>query len=100
MNTKGRRSDGTFDGSVPGPGLPKGYTPKATRDVREAVALIAQGNVDKVQGWLDRVAKEDPGRALDLYVKLLEYHIPKLARSELTGKDGEALRASLVISNA
>jgi len=48
--------------------------------------------------WLQRVAegdevlglKPDPAKALDLMQKLSEYHIPKLARTEVTGKDGEA----------
>lgn len=64
---------------------------KATKDVREAVALIARSNVSKVQGWLERVALLDPDKALDLYLKLIEYHIPKLARSEHTGADGGAI---------
>jgi hypothetical protein len=34
------------------------------------------------------VALEDPGKAADLYLKAIEYHIPKLARSEQTGPDG------------
>jgi hypothetical protein len=27
---------------------------------------------------------------LDIMLKMSEYHIPKLARTEVTGKDGEA----------
>jgi hypothetical protein len=34
------------------------------------------------------VALEDPGKAADLYLKAIEYHIPKLARSEVSGPDG------------
>lgn len=36
----------------------------------------------KVQSWLDAIAEKDPARALDLFVRLLEYHVPKLARTE------------------
>lgn len=71
-----------------GKGRVKGVPNKATADVRAAIALLAESNVEKVQGWLDRVARTDPDKALDLYFKMIEYHIPKLARSELSGPGG------------
>jgi hypothetical protein len=67
------------------PGSPN----KATRDVRAAIAIIAEKNIDSVQAWLGEI--EDPGKRLDLFIRLLEYHVPKLARTEMTGKDGGAL---------
>jgi hypothetical protein len=66
-----------------GKGRRKGVPNKITRDVRAAVAELAQNNMHKLQGWLDRVAKKDPAKAADLFVRLLEYHIPKLARAEM-----------------
>ena len=57
---------------------------KVTRDVREAIAEFAQANVDRMGAWLDAV--EDPAKRFDLYLRALEYHVPKLARSEVTGK--------------
>jgi hypothetical protein len=38
--------------------------------------------------WLNEVAQDDPYKALDLMNKLSEYHIPKLARTEISGVDG------------
>jgi hypothetical protein len=61
---------------------------KTTLDVREAIATLAQANVDRCQTWLDRIAEKDPDKAFDLYLKMLEYHVPKLARTELTGAGG------------
>ena len=55
-----------------------------TADVRAAIAAFAEANVGKCQSWLDAVAEKDPARALELFVRLLEYHVPKLARSEVT----------------
>jgi hypothetical protein len=41
--------------------------------------------------WLEKVAEDDPNKALDMMLKLSEYFIPKLARQELTGPDGKDL---------
>ena len=79
-------------GKKTGGGSRRGRPNKATTDVRAAIALIAQRNAKKFEGWLTRVAKEDPGKAADLFLKAIEYHIPKLQRSEVTGKDGDPIQ--------
>ena len=71
-----------------GGGSRQGVPNRATADVRQAIALIAQRNVGNFETWLGKVALEDPGKAADLYLKVIEYHIPKLARSEVSGPDG------------
>lgn len=80
-------------GKRPGAGRPKGSPNKATTDARAAISQIIEGNADKVQGWLDRTARKMPHRALDLYIKLAEFAIPKLGRIEHTGEGGGPVRA-------
>lgn len=63
-------------------GRRKGTPNKATRDVRAAIALIAQDNIDRVSAWLSEI--EDPAKRLGLFLDLCEYHIPKLARTEVS----------------
>ena len=77
--------------------------PKATLAAREAIARFVDGNAHRLQGWLDQVAegvkdeegdfvvKPDPEKAYTLFQAVIEYHVPKLARTELTGKDGKDL---------
>lgn len=64
---------------------------KSTVDVRASMALLAERNVAKLEEWLTATAETNPAKAADLLLRALEYHIPKLARNELTGKDGRDL---------
>jgi hypothetical protein len=64
------------------PGTPN----KSTTDVRAAIAVFAQANVAKIDGWLNEI--EDPAKRLDLYLRAIEYHLPKLGRMEVTGANG------------
>jgi hypothetical protein len=64
-------------------GRQRGTPNRATADVRQAIAVFAEANVHRLQEWLDRIADEDPAKAADIFVRLLEYHVPKLARSEI-----------------
>jgi hypothetical protein len=75
------------DGTA-GPGRPKGSANKSTTIVREAIANLLERNAPNMDRWLNEVADKDPHKALDIIQKLSEYHIPKLARTEVTGLDG------------
>lgn len=75
----------------PGPGRPKGSTNKATQQAREAIAKFVDGNAHRLQKWLDDIAADNPEKAFNLFQSVIEYHVPKLARSEITGKDGGAI---------
>ena len=72
---------------LPGPGRPKGLPNRATQAVREAIARMAEENAENFNLWLSQVAASSPEKACDIYLKAIEYHIPKLARTEVTGKD-------------
>jgi hypothetical protein len=64
-------------------GSRKGVPNKSTADVRAAIAQLAEKNVHKLEGWLTRIGRTDPGRAADIFLRMLEYHIPKLTRTEI-----------------
>ncbi len=84
-----------------GPGRPKGLPNKATQEAREAIGKFVDGNAGRLQEWLDQVANgvqgesgkwlvpPNPEKAFTLFQTVIEYHVPKLARTEVTGQDGK-----------
>tara|TARA_R110000772_G_scaffold66847_2_gene148688 strand:- start:268 stop:585 length:318 start_codon:yes stop_codon:yes gene_type:complete len=69
------------------PGIPN----KNTMAIREAYQKLTEDNLDNMSIWITQVAGDDPAKALDIMIRLSEYIIPKLARTELSGNDGEDL---------
>jgi hypothetical protein len=76
-------------------GRKKGIPNKSTQAAREAIALFVDGNAHRLTEWLDTVAygdpehdiKPNPAKAFELFQSVVEYHVPKLARTEVTGAD-------------
>jgi hypothetical protein len=80
---------------TPGPGRPPGLPNKTTALAREAIARFIDGNADRLQGWLDEIAADEklgPKAAFECFKDLLEYHVPKLARTEFVGEGGGPVR--------
>ena len=65
-----------------GRGRPKGAPNKTTQIVRDAIAMLAENNVPKLEQWLTQIAADNPTKAFELTLQLLEYNIPKLSRTE------------------
>ena len=66
----------------------KGIPNKATSNAREAIARFVDANSARMQEWLEQIAANDPKDAMRCLMDVMEYHVPKLARTEHTGKDG------------
>lgn len=95
-----------------GGGRPPGSPNRVTKEARAAIADFVDGNAHRLQEWLDRVANgvartdkdgnqmfdeegnpmwlvpPNPEKAFNLFQGVVEYHVPKLARSEMTGAGG------------
>jgi hypothetical protein len=70
-------------------GRAAGVPNKSTANAREAIAAFVDGNTPRLQAWLDAIeATDGPKAAWQCVMDLVEYHVPKLARTEVTGKDG------------
>ena len=72
-------------------GRPKGKPNKTTKHIREAYQKLTEDNLDNMTLWLQQIAADDPAKAMDTMISLSEYILPKLARTEMTGADGDDL---------
>jgi hypothetical protein len=97
-------------------GRPKGVGNKSTGMAREAIAKFVDGNAPAMQGWLESVAmgiqatdKEgkpkfstegnpvfivppNPEKAFGMLQSVMEYHLPKLARTEHSGDEDQPVK--------
>ena len=84
-------NSGSFRKGEKRPKQGKHGSPKAVLAAREAISLFTDGNADRLQGWLDEIHRTDGAKAaFECYTRLLEYSLPKIQRTELTGEGGEA----------
>ena len=80
-----------------GLGRPVGVPNKSTSMAREAIAKFVEGNAHKMEEWLIAVADgiqndegkyivaPNPEKAFGMLQTVMEYHVPKLARTEVVG---------------
>lgn len=74
-------------------GRQAGTPNRATQEARQAIALFVDQNAHRLTEWLNAVAdgdplndiKPNPAKAFEMFQSVVEYHIPKLARTELSG---------------
>jgi hypothetical protein len=110
--------------STSGQGRPKGTPNKATTEARQAISKFVDGNAHRLQEWLDQIANgvpavgpdgrpvldaegkprylvtPNPEKAFDMFSKVAEYAIPKLARTEVTGANGGPVQSELTVNVA
>lgn len=78
-------------------GRQAGTPNKATIDARFAIANFVEGNVERLNGWLEEIAQKDPKQAFDCFMSVIEYNIPKLARTEHTGDGGGDIKHDIAV---
>lgn len=76
---KPRVGDGT-----PGPGRPKGLQNRVTLEVKAFTTDLLNQRRGNLEAVLDTLEKDDPVRAAELYIKLIEICMPKTTTVEST----------------
>ena len=90
-------------------GRKAGVPNKVTQEAREAVKALLDANLPFLQTWLQNTAEgimddqtgkylvlPNPGKACDIVQNMVEYAVPKLARTEVVGDEKAPQR--LVVS--
>ena len=79
-------------GNVTNPlGRPKGVPNKATEAMRNALADFFHRNAGELDSLFQQIKADSPREAFKAVMETAEYVLPKLARNEHTGKDGEPI---------
>ena len=64
-------------------GRPKGAINRSTEMMKLTIARAVDNTLNTLSADLDKIRKDDPERAIELALKLMEFTIPKLSRTEM-----------------
>jgi hypothetical protein len=73
-------------------GRPVGAINRSTEQAKLALARLANSGLDALREDLVKIRKEDPLEAAKIYLKLIEYIVPKKAQMELTGEINQKIQ--------
>jgi len=75
-------------------GRPVGSKNMVTQDLRDTVRMLVTKNFKEIDAWIHQI--KDPKDKVHCIIALMDFAIPRLARTELSGVDGEALSIKVV----
>ena len=82
-------------------GRPVNALNRSTEQAKLSVARLANAGLDALKEDLEKIRKTDPIEAAKLYLRLLEYIVPKKAQMELSGELNQKIQqVSIQINNA
>jgi hypothetical protein len=65
-------------GNKLGKGRPAGKLNRSTEQAKLTLARLANKGLDNITEDIDKIREQNPVKAAEIYIKLLEYVIPKL----------------------
>ena len=64
-------------------GRPPGALNRSTEEMKLTIARAVNNTLNTISKDLEEIKKRDPEKAMDLALKLMEYALPKLSRTEM-----------------
>lgn len=64
-------------------GRPAGALNRSTEEMKLTIARAVNNTLNTISKDLEEIKKRDPEKAIDLALKLMEYSLPKLSRTEV-----------------
>ena len=86
-------------GNKLGKGRPKGAVNRSSEMMKLTVARATNRVLDELPKLLEDMIKKDPKGAVDIALKLLEFHLPKMSRIELKGEIDQRIQQITVNIN-
>jgi hypothetical protein len=79
-------------GNKIGKGRPVGAINRSTEQAKLAIARLANRGLDNISEDLEKIRKSDPIEAAKIYLKLLEYIVPKKTQMEISGEINQRIQ--------
>jgi len=73
-------------------GRKPGALNRSTEAAKLTLARIANQGLDAFKEDIEKIRKENPAKAIDLYIKLLEYVLPKTSRIKMSGEINQKIQ--------
>lgn len=73
-------------------GRPSGALNRSTEQAKLTIARLANRGLNNISEDLEKIRKENPIEAAKLYLKLLEYIVPKKAQMEISGEINQKIQ--------
>lgn len=82
-------------------GRPAGALNRSTEQMKLTLARAANKTLDTISEDLERVRRDNPEKAIQLALQLMEYVMPKLSRTEMKAEIEQKIQqVSIQITNA
>lgn len=73
-------------------GRPVGALNRSTEQMKLTLARAANKTLDTISEDLEKIRQKDPEKAIELALKLMEYVMPKLSRTEMKAEINQRIQ--------
>lgn len=82
-------------------GRPLGAINRSTEQAKLSIARLANYGLDVIREDIDKIRKDNPAKAAEIYLRLLEYIVPKKSSIDMRAEiDQRIQQVSVNINNA
>jgi arginine utilization protein RocB len=74
-------------------GRPAGAVNRSTEQMKLTIARAVNNTLDTLTKDLEEMKKKDPEKAIDIALKLMEYTLPKLSRTEMKAEIDQRIQS-------
>lgn len=67
-------------------GRQKGVQNKTTTELKAIITQIVGNQLDRLEGDLDKIRRQNPAKAVEIAAKLIDYVLPKQTKMEIEGE--------------